>query len=325
MNPGGIIILSNSKNSDHMPWVEKYRPDTLDDVVAHRHIVESVVKLSKDKTMPHLLFYGPSGTGKTSTILALARYLYGKDMPGTVLELNASDDRGIDVIRHAVKNFASMHHINRTSEFKLVILDECDAMTREAQSALRRIVEKYTRNTRFCLICNHVSKIVPALQSRCTRFRFPPLNDVDIINRLHLVIAKEKVHIDTAGLRAIVKYGKGDMRSTLNVLQLANMTYERITEDTIHDLTQSPGVSSVELIISMCLELSLPTSLQSVVDIQRRGNLSLLEIITHALPIVLKLDLPRWVQLDLLEAFADIEYRLTRGSNGLLQLASFVS
>ncbi|KPP57531.1 hypothetical protein Z043_124734, partial [Scleropages formosus] len=172
--------------------VEKYRPQTLDDLISHQDILSTIQKFISEDRLPHLLFYGPPGTGKTSTILACARQLYkDKEFNSMVLELNASDDRGIDVVRGPILSFASTRTIFKKG-FKLVILDEADAMTQDAQNALRRVIEKFTENTRFCLICNYLSKIIPALQSRCTRFRFGPLSQDQIIPRLEHVIQQER-------------------------------------------------------------------------------------------------------------------------------------
>lgn len=180
--------------------------------------------------LPHLLLYGPPGTGKTTTILALARRIYGsKNMRQMVLELNASDDRGIDVVREQIKTFASTKQIfsvaaptakeNSLGAFKLIILDEADAMTATAQMALRRIMEKYTSNTRFCIIANYTHKLSPALLSRCTRFRFSPLKEADIRSLVDKVIEAENVRIQPEAIQSLVRLSKGDMRRALNVLQ----------------------------------------------------------------------------------------------------------
>lgn len=211
--------------------VEKYRPATLEDVSGHQDILSTVNKFVETNRLPHLLFYGPPGTGKTSTVLALARKIYGpKNMRQMVLELNASDDRGIDVVRDQIKSFASTRQIFSTSsldggengniaKYKLCILDESDALTSTAQMALRRIIEKYTTHTRFVLLCNYTHKISPALLSRCTRFRFSPLKERDIRQLVDKVIEEENVNISPEATDALIKLSKGDMRRALNVLQ----------------------------------------------------------------------------------------------------------
>ena len=158
-----------------LPWVEKYRPKEMSDLVSHEQIIGTITKLIDAGKLPHLMLYGPPGTGKTSTILACAHKLYGKHFSSMVLELNASDDRGIDVVREQIKEFASTRQMFSSAP-KLIVLDEADNMTNPAQFSLRRVIEKFTRNARFCIICNYASKIIPALQSRCTRFRFAPLS-----------------------------------------------------------------------------------------------------------------------------------------------------
>lgn len=219
--------VEDSTNQQHR--VEKYRPESLEDVSGHQDILATINKFVETNRLPHLLLYGPPGTGKTSTILALARRIYGtKNMRQMVLELNASDDRGIDVVREQIKTFASTKQIftmNTTgtttsiATYKLIILDEADAMTSTAQMALRRIMEKYTANTRFCVIANYTHKLSPALLSRCTRFRFSPLKEPDIRVLVDKVIDEENVTITPEATEALVKLSKGDMRRALNVLQ----------------------------------------------------------------------------------------------------------
>ncbi|KAG8195094.1 hypothetical protein JTE90_013572 [Oedothorax gibbosus] len=199
----------------NLPWVEKYRPGKLDDLIAHEDIIRTINKFMKEDKLPHLLFYGPPGTGKTSTILACAKQIYSPaEMPSMVLELNASDDRGIGVVREQILSFASTRTIFK-SGFKLIILDEADAMTNDAQNALRRVIEKFTENTRFCLICNYLSKITPAIQSRCTRFRFGPLSNKQILPRLEHVIKEEKLEVTEDGQKALMDLAQGDMRKSL--------------------------------------------------------------------------------------------------------------
>lgn len=195
----------------------------------HQDILVTINKFVESNRLPHLLLYGPPGTGKTSTILALARHIYGSEnMRQMVLELNASDDRGIDVVREQIKTFASTKQIFTSgggggrggiAGFKLIILDEADAMTNTAQMALRRIMEKFTVNTRFCIIANYSHKLSPALLSRCTRFRFSPLKERDIRSLVDKVIEQENVNIMAEAVDALVTLSRGDMRRALNVLQ----------------------------------------------------------------------------------------------------------
>lgn len=218
--------------------VEKYRPVSLDDVSGHQDILATINKFVETNRLPHLLLYGPPGTGKTSTILALARRIYGaSNVRQMVLELNASDDRGIDVVREQIKTFASTKQIfsmggtgaaksGSIAGYKLIILDEADAMTSTAQMALRRIMEKYTANTRFCIIANYAHKLSPALLSRCTRFRFSPLKEADIRVLVEKVVEEETVKIANDAVDALVKLSKGDMRRALNVLQACHASSE---------------------------------------------------------------------------------------------------
>jgi replication factor C subunit 3/5 len=224
------VPSSKKRNRDaqiaSLPWVEKYRPKDMSDLVSHEEIISTITRLIDAGKLPHLLLYGPPGTGKTSTILACAHNMYGKSFSSMVLELNASDERGIDVVRDQIKEFASTRQMF-TSAPKLIILDEADAMTNAAQFALRRVIEKYTKNARFCLICNYASKIIPALQSRCTRFRFAPLEPAQARERLAIVAEAEHCVATPDGLDACVTLGTGDMRKCLNILQSTHMVRAR--------------------------------------------------------------------------------------------------
>ena len=193
------MISSDTVTISNIPWVEKYRPVSLDEIVSHEEIVRTLETFLSQGMLPNLLFYGPPGTGKTSTVLACARRLYKPREFGTmVLELNASDDRGIGIVRGPVLNFASTRTIF-CSGFKLIVLDEADAMTRDAQNALRRILEKYTENVRFCLICNSLHRIIPAIQSRCTRFRFGPLEPDLMVRCVRNAAEKEDISLPHSG------------------------------------------------------------------------------------------------------------------------------
>ncbi|KJZ76609.1 Replication factor C subunit 2 [Hirsutella minnesotensis 3608] len=215
----------------NQPWVEKYRPKSLDDVTAQDHTITVLQRTLQASNLPHMLFYGPPGTGKTSTILALAKELYGPEMMKTrVLELNASDERGISIVREKVKNFARMQLTNPPNSakskypcppFKIIILDEADSMTQDAQSALRRTMETYSKITRFCLICNYVTRIIDPLASRCSKFRFKSLDEGNAKKRLEDIAQAEGVLLEDGAVDALIRCSEGDLRKAITFLQSA--------------------------------------------------------------------------------------------------------
>ncbi|KAF9608976.1 hypothetical protein IFM89_012315 [Coptis chinensis] len=326
----GKDIIMQPSESAATPWVEKYRPQSLADVAAHRDIVDTIDRLTSENKLPHLLLYGPPGTGKTSTILAVARKLYGASYHNMILELNASDDRGIDVVRQQIQDFASTQSFSFgvKASVKLVLLDEADAMTKDAQFALRRVIEKYTKNTRFSLICNHVNKIIPALQSRCTRFRFAPLDATHVTERLKHVIEAEGLNVDESGLTALVRLSSGDMRKALNILQSTHMASPHITEEAVYLCTGNPMPKDIEQISFWLLNESFTTGLRMCLDISEMKmikGLALVDIVREVTMFIFKIKMPSDVRVNLINDLADIEYRLTFGSNDKLQLGSLIA
>ncbi|ETW85493.1 hypothetical protein HETIRDRAFT_310016 [Heterobasidion irregulare TC 32-1] len=219
-------------DSNLQPWVEKYRPKTIDDVSSQEHIIAVLEKTLTSTNLPHMLFYGPPGTGKTSTILALARQLFGPDnFRSRVLELNASDERGISIVREKIKNFARQTPRATTvasdgktypcPPYKIIILDEADSMTQDAQGALRRIMETYARITRFCLVCNYVTRIIEPLASRCSKFRFKPLDATSSSARLQHIANDEHITVSPPVLSALISTSNGDLRRAITYLQSA--------------------------------------------------------------------------------------------------------
>lgn len=316
---------TTSKDTSNLPWIEKYRPKKLDDLISHKDIINTISKFVKEDRLPHLLFYGPPGTGKTSTILAVARQIYSPNEFGSmVLELNASDDRGIGIVRENILSFASTRTIFK-SGFKLVILDEADAMTRDAQNALRRVIEKFTENTRFCIICNYLSKIIPALQSRCTRFRFGPLSKDQMIPRLKHVIEQESVDVTSDGMNAIVTLACGDMRRSLNILQSASMAFDKVTEDNVYICVGHPLRKDIENIIQWLLNTNFNEAYNNILKLKTAKGLALQDILTEVHLYVHRIDFPIHVRIHLLEKMAETEFRLMSGTNERIQLSSLVS
>jgi len=305
-------------------WVEKYRPKNLNDLVAHEDIISILTRLIESNKLPHLLFYGPPGTGKTSTILACARKLYGLKFSSMVLELNASDDRGIDVVRNQIKEFAGTQRLF-SSGVKLVILDEADAMTNDAQFALRRVIEKYTRHTRFCMICNYVNKIIPALQSRCTRFRFSPLRTDQVEGRLQEVIEKEGVKVTGDGKQAILDLACGDMRRILNLLQATHMAYGEVTQDNVYLTSGNPLASDIQLVLEHLLNNSFKVTFKFLQSMTTLKGYALSDILRDISVLVAAIDFPPDVMCQLLIALSNIEYHLSSGTSDKLQLGALIA
>lgn len=340
--------------------VEKYRPATLADVSGHQDILATINKFVDSNRLPHLLLYGPPGTGKTSTVLALARRIYGvKNMRQMVLELNASDDRGIDVVREQIKTFSSTKQIfasfpsksatngadstGTLANYKLIILDEADAMTSTAQMALRRIMEKYTANTRFCIIANYTHKLSPALLSRCTRFRFSPLKEPDIRRLVDIVIEKEDVNIAPDATNSLVTLSKGDMRRALNVLQACHASStplhtpgqkpkegekidrDLITQETIFDCIAAPHPADIATIRNTLLSTpDVGSCLTTINTLKVNKGLALADILTSLGEELATLDVPAQTRVMWLEGLAEIEHRLSGGGNENIQTGGLV-
>jgi len=251
---------------EYLPWNEKFRPKTLDEVAYQTDVVSALRMSLESANLPHLLFYGPPGTGKTSTILAVSRELYGPAlMKNRVLELNASDERGINVIRHKVKNFARIT-VGITKDhdpkypcppYKIIILDEADSMTRDAQSALRRTMEKWSKVTRFCLICNYVSRILAPVASRCAKFRFQSLPSEHIARKLRYIAEAEKITVDDDTIVALEEVSGGDMRKAITFLQSAALMVpagEKVMSRHVREVTVRIPDHFVETVFQACFK-----------------------------------------------------------------------
>ncbi|XP_054710556.1 replication factor C subunit 4-like [Uloborus diversus] len=275
----GVSQIASKKPKRPTPWVEKYRPKRMDEVVYQDEVVAVLKKCLTNPELPNLLFYGPPGTGKTSTILALSREIFGDMFKSRILELNASDERGIQVIREKVKSFSQQTASSVRPDgkpcppFKIVILDEADSMTNAAQTALRRTMEKASKSTRFCLICNYVSRIIDPLTSRCSKFRFKPLSKDTLTDRLKYVASEENVTFEDGVLEAIIEFSEGDLRKAITLLQSAYRLKgdEGITVSDIADISGAVPSKWIKGLITVCETDSYEKLEKFVCDITYEG------------------------------------------------------
>lgn len=304
-----------------LPWVEKYRPESLDQVVSQQEIVSTLSRFIEMGKLPHLLFYGPPGTGKTSTALAVSRALGLKR--GQVLELNASDERGIEVVRNEIKQFAATQAIGGGGGLKVVILDECDAMTSAAQSALRRIMEKWVKQVRFILCCNYASQLIPAIQSRCTRFRFSPLSPSQMQIKLLEVLQSEQVQMTDAAQQALIRLAQGDMRRVLNGLQACAACSNIIDEDLVYAVTAAPHPADLQAILDALLTKDIVGSIQYVRQLQQSKALATIDLVRGVYERLDGLQMSVPMRIYLVQQLAEMECRLATSSvSDTLQIAA---
>jgi len=263
-----------SKHTD-IPWIEKYRPRKLNDIISQEESINILSNTLKTGELPHLLLYGGPGTGKTSSVLALCNQLFGPERVNErVIELNASDERGINVVRHKIINFAKIAIGTADKNYlcppyKIIILDEADAMTKEAQSALRKVMEETSNITRFCFICNYINQIIEPINSRCVKIRFKPITKINIMNKLKYISNKEKIDIDKNGLDSLANIANGDLRKSILILQ--NVKYLKVNsiEKKIydHDIYEMCKYISDEQLKKYIKSLTENKSMQNIINI----------------------------------------------------------
>lgn len=338
--PAATSAPGTSKKDDrtakkHIPWVEKYRPRTVDDVAHQDEVVAVLRKTLEGSDLPNLLFYGPPGTGKTSTILAAARSLFGPELfHNRVLELNASDERGINVIREKVKKFSQLTASATRPDgkpcppYKIVILDEADSMTNPAQAALRRTMEKETKTTRFCLICNYVSRIIEPITSRCAKFRFKPLIESVMSDRLLHICKEENVKIDDDAVAALMKISEGDMRKAVMFLQSASRLCgqdDSIDSTIIMDITGVVPEDILDDIVKVCRSDSYEKLDKTVKKVNREGYAATQVLSQFHDRVVAMDDLSDKQKSVMCEKMAVVDKCLQDGADEYLQLMALFS
>ncbi len=305
-------------------WTEKYRPKSFSDLRGHSAIVKKLSAFVNQKNLPHLLLAGPAGVGKSTLALILARAFFGEHYRNNFLELNSSDERGIDVVRNKVKDFARTKAMGDVP-FKIIFLDECDALTKEAQQALRRTMENYTSTCRFILAANYSSKIIEPIQSRCAVFRFRPLEKEHVFALIDHVAKSEKLKVAPDAKEALMMVSEGDLRRVVNVMQSCAAVEKELTPELVYSLSSVAEPAEVKEALTFALKGDFMKSRDKLLDVMLRYGLSGLDMIKQIQKEVWALELDGRKKVALIDKCGEIEFRLVEGADEFVQLEALLA
>ncbi|KAG8903320.1 replication factor C subunit 4 [Tulasnella sp. 403] len=308
-----------------VPWVEKYRPQKLEDIVGNSDTIERLKVIAEQGNCPHIIISGLPGIGKTTSILCLAKAMLGDAYKEGVLELNASDERGIDVVRGRIKTFAQKKVTLPPGRHKFVILDEADSMTAGAQQALRRTIEIYANTTRFALACNMPSKIIEPIQSRCSILRFAKLKDEEVLKRLMEICELENVQWNEEGLTALIFTAEGDMRQAINNLQSTHTGFGFVSGENVFKVCDQPHPVLIQDMIKACLKADIEEALRRLDSLWNQGY-SAVDIVTTIFRVVKTYnDIPEYTKLEYIREIGWTHMRILEGVGTLAQLGGLLA
>jgi len=311
--------------TDQLLWTEKYRPKRLEDIADLEQIIERLKAFVRKRNMPNLLFVGPPGTAKTTAALCLSYELYESRIRENVLELNASDERGIQTVREIIKDFARSRAVGEGTPFKVLILDECDNMTNDAQQALRRTMEKYASTCRFVLIANYQRAIIEPIQSRCSVFRFSQFPEDVVIGQVESIAKAEKVRCDDDGLKEIARHAEGDMRRAINIAEAAAASGGEITALSVTQVMGRAYPREISMMLEASVEGDLDGAMQTLREILMQTGYSGRDILRQVHREIGGLALSEGSKLALIEAAGEVDHRLSAGADPEIQLTSFLA
>jgi replication factor C small subunit len=309
---------------NHTIWIEKYRPKKLAEIVGQDEIVERLSSYVKSKNIPHLLFTGSAGVGKTTAAVTLAREIFGESWHMNFRELNASDERGIDVVRNQIKQFARTTPLGDTG-FKILFLDEADALTTDAQAALRRTMESYAQTCRFILSCNYSSKIIDPIQSRCAIYRFKPLAPDAIKEEIRQIARREGLSVSSDAMDAIVYIARGDMRKAINALQGAAIINHTIDGVKIYAITSTARPDEIEELLNLSISGDFDAAESLLAQLLHERGIAPNELINQCYRALLKRDMERGLKVRLIDHLGEADFRLSEGGDSDIQMEALIA